>query len=113
MKDWVAFSLAMLGTFATQASACAGEPDAALRKAVSLYASFDDAVRGDFGGGALDLATRFNHPTEKGELVSENGCDGKVFRIANGKDKSGGALEVVDVLPRNGRLFSLSQGNMA
>ena len=48
-------------------SVCARAGDAELRKAVTLYASFDDEVRGDFGGGALELSTRFNHPTKKGQ----------------------------------------------
>ena len=36
-----------------------------LLKAVTFYASFDTAVRGDFGGGELTLSTRSNHKTEK------------------------------------------------
>ena len=34
-----------------------GEEDAELLKAVTLYASFDTAVQGDFGGGVLTLST--------------------------------------------------------
>src|SRR5262249_41368892 len=33
---------------------------AALRQAATFYASFDEAVRGDFGRGALEPGTRFN-----------------------------------------------------
>jgi hypothetical protein len=94
-------------------SADAQEDDAALRKAVTFYASFDDSVKGDFGGGELTLSTRFNHETEKGKFVFEKGYDAKVFRIAAGKGKSGGALEVVDVLPRNGRVFFPAKNNLA
>ena len=90
------------------------EPDrAGLRKAVTFYASFDEAVKADFGGGGLTLATRFNHPTEKGKFVFEKGFDDKVFRIARDKGKHGGCLEVVDVLPRNGRVFFPVKGNLA
>src|SRR5262245_23471587 len=76
-----------------------------LMKAVSFYASFDEEVRGDVGGGGLTLDTRSNHPTEKGQFVFEKGFDAKVFRIARDKGIHGGALEVTDVLPNNGRVF--------
>src|SRR5207244_8773303 len=72
-----------------------------------------EQVKGDFGGGELTLATRFNHPTEQGKFVFEKGFDAKVFRIAPGKGVHGGALEVVDVLPRNGRIFFPAKGNLA
>jgi Concanavalin A-like lectin/glucanases superfamily len=93
----------------------ADEPvdEAALRKAVTFYASFDEAVQGDFGGGELTLSTRFNHPTEKGKFVIEKGFDSKVFRIAKGKGAHGGALDCTDVLPRNGRIFFPAKGNIA
>src|SRR5262245_2548009 len=87
--------------------------DKAIRAAVTLYASFDDAVRGDFGGGTLNFGTRFNHPTEKGRFVFEKGLDKEVFRIAKNKGISGGALEIVDVLPQNGRIFFPAKGNIA
>lgn len=86
---------------------------AALRMAVMFYASFDEAVRGDFGGGGLELSTRFNHETEAGKFVFESGFDAAKFRIAAGKGIHGGALEAVDVLPRNGRIFFPLQGNLA
>jgi hypothetical protein len=84
-----------------------------LRKAVTFYASFDDEPAADFANGAKTLSTRFNHPTEKGQFVFENGFDPKVFRIARGNGIHGGALEVVDVLPRNGRVFFPLAGNLA
>jgi hypothetical protein len=84
-----------------------------LLKAVTFYASFDDDVRGDVGGGKLTFDTRFNHPTEKGEFVYEKGFDAKAFRIAKSKGIAGGALEAVDVLPRNGRIFVPAKGNLA
>lgn len=91
-----------------------GSTDAAeLRQAVSFYASFDEAVRADVGGGQKTLDTRFNHPTQPGQFVFEKGFDAKVFRIAPGRGIQGGALEAVDVLPNNGRVFFPAQGNLA
>jgi hypothetical protein len=87
--------------------------EATLRKAVTLYASFDDEVKADTGGGKLTLKTRFNHPNAKGKVVFEDGFDSKAFRIAKGKGIHGGALECVDVLPNNGRIFFPARGNLA
>jgi len=84
-----------------------------LLKSVTFYASFDDAVRADFGGGELTLSTRSNHKTEKGAFVFEKGYPASAFRIAPGKGISGGALEAVDVLPDNGRIFFPAKGNIA
>jgi hypothetical protein len=80
---------------------------------VTFYASFDEALRGDFGGGGLELSTRRNHPTEKGAFVFEEGFPADAFRIAPGKGVSGGALEAVDVLPGNGRIHFPAKGNLA
>jgi hypothetical protein len=85
----------------------------AMLKAVTLYASFDDAVKADVGDGDLTLSTRFNDEKEAGKFVFEKGFNDKAFRIA--KDKGiggGGALECVDVLPRNGRIFFPAKGNI-
>ena len=90
----------------------AAEPDE-LRRAITFYASFDVKARGDRGGGELDLQTRSNHATEKGQFVFEKGIDAKVFRIAADKGVHGGALEAMDVLPRNGRVFFPLKGNLA
>jgi lysophospholipase L1-like esterase len=84
-----------------------------LRDAVTFYASFDEKVGGDTGGGELTPATRYNSESQKGRFVVEKGLDAKVFRIARGKGVSGGALEVTDVLPRDGRLFFPAKGNLA
>jgi Concanavalin A-like lectin/glucanases superfamily len=87
--------------------------NADLIKSVSFYASFDTAVEGDFGGGALTPSTRANHKTEKGAFVFAKGFPEKAFRIAAGKGIAGGALEAVDVLPDNGRIFFPARGNIA
>jgi hypothetical protein len=93
--------------------AAAGTDEAELRKAVTFYASFDEAVKGDFGGGELTPSTRSNHKTEKGAYVIEKGAPEKAFRIAAGKGISGGALEAIDVLPDNGRIFFPAKGNIS
>ena len=86
--------------------------EAALRKAVSFYASFDEALAPDVGAGTL--STRFNDDKQAGKFVFENGFDAKVFRIAKGKGVAGGGcLEATDVLPRNGRIFFPAKGNLA
>lgn len=86
----------------------AAEPDD-IRKAVTLYASFDTEVRADRGGGELALNTRFNN-----EFVAVvKGINAKVFRIAKEKGINGGALDATDVLPRNGRIFFPAKGNIA
>ena len=87
--------------------------DAGLLRSATFYASFDEAVRADFGGGGLDLSTRSNHKTEKGAFVHEKGFPASAFRIAPGRGISGGALEAVDVLPDNGRIYFPAKGNLA
>jgi hypothetical protein len=87
-------------------------PSTPLEKAVTFHASFDEAVRGDFGGGKLTPGTRTNHESEAGKFIFQPGIDDQVFRIA-GKGAHGGALEPTDVLPRNGRIFFPAKGNIA
>jgi len=87
--------------------------DEQIRKAVTFYASFDESQRADFGGGDLTLSTRSNHPAEKGQYIFEEGFNAGVFRIAKGKGIQGGALEPVDILPSNGRIFFPARGNLA
>ncbi len=92
----------------------AAEPkESALVKSATFYASFDEGLKADFGGGELTLSTRFNHPTEQGQFVFQKGVDDKAFRIARTRGKHGGCLEAVEVLPRNGRIFFPARGNLA
>jgi hypothetical protein len=84
-----------------------------LVKAVLLYASFDEAVRANFGGGSLTLSTRTNDPKDKTKFIFKKGFNSNVFRIAPNKGIQGGALEVVDVLPSNGRIFFPAKDNIA
>ncbi len=92
--------------------AAAADPST-LGEAVALYASFDQALGAERGGGGLALATRYNHPTEKGQFIIEKGIDGRVYRVAKNRGVHGGALEATDVLPRNGRIFFPARGNIA
>jgi hypothetical protein len=85
----------------------------AIRQAVTLKASFDEAVRADYGRGELGLSTRFNHETEQNRFVFEKGFDATVFRVARNAGIVGGALEARDLLPRNGRIFFPAQRNIA
>lgn len=90
------------------------DPDTAkLRKAVTFYASFDEKIQGDVGGGKLAPSTRYDHPEKKGQYLIEPGYPKKAFRIVKGGGVHGGALEGVDVLPRRGRLFFPMKGNLA
>ena len=82
------------------------------RQALIFYASFDEAVRADVGDGQKTPDTRFNHPTEPGQFVFEQGFNTQVFRIAPGQGIHGGALEALDVLPNNGRIFFPARGNL-
>ena len=91
--------------------AAAAEPDA-IRKAATFYASFDEDVRGDFGG-SLVASTRTNHPTEKGQFVFEKGVDAKALKIAPGKGVSGGALEITGPPARGGWAHFPAKGNLA
>ena len=93
---------------------CASAPGGrGLLESVTFYASFDEEIRGDAGGGEMRPSTRYNHKTEKGAFVVEKGAPEKAFRIAAGKGIAGGALEAVDVLPDNGRLYFPAKGNIA
>ncbi len=83
-----------------------------LLKSVTFYASFDRSVNADFGGGDLSVSTRTNHKTEKGVFDYQKGYPEKAFRIAEGKGIAGGALEAVDILADNGRLYFPAKGNI-
>jgi len=113
-----ALSGVLLGLlFGSCPTATADEKD--LRKAVTFYASFDESVKADFGGGQRGPDTRINREMPKPAPGSaqlydiEKGFDNKVFTIAKSKGIAGGALEAVDVLPKNGRIFYPAKGNIA
>ena len=83
-----------------------------VRDAVTFYASFDDEVKADVAGGEKTLSTRKGDLKTK-KFTFEKGFSDKAFRIAKDKGKSGGALECLDVLPDNGRIFFPAKGNVA
>ena len=113
MSKWEVLSSAVFcGALFLLAAPLAVGDEGALRKAVSFYASFDDALSPDVGTGTP--STRFNDEKDANKHVFEKGFDGTVFRVAKGKGiAGGGCLEAVDVLPRNGRIFFPAQGNLA
>jgi Concanavalin A-like lectin/glucanases superfamily len=111
MRHRIRFSLALV---VLGLPAAAGRADeAAVRKAVTFYASFDEAVKGDFGGGDREAGTRYPHSTEKGQFLFQKGFDSTVLKIAKGKGVAGGAFEATDVLPKNGWLYFPVKGNLA
>ncbi len=109
----VGYLIVFVSLAASAATTLADSNEEDLTSAVTFYASFDESVKGDFGGGNLLPSTRSDHPTEKGKYVVEQGFSAKALRIAKGKGIHGGALEGFDVLPRRGRMFFAVKGNLA
>lgn len=108
------FALAATGVLAMVVAATSQTgSDASLRSAVSFYASFDQAPRGDVGDGDLNLWTRSEHETVKGQHDHAHGFDAKLVRVAPGKGVHGGALELTGDLPRNGILYFPARGKLA
>mgnify|MGYP002623735573 CR=1 FL=1 len=95
------------------ATASAAEPAQKLEEAVLLYASFDEKLAADFGGGELELHTRTDDPERAGQFLHRRGAPSSAFRIAEGKGVSGGSLECTDVLPQRGRIYFPAAGNIA
>jgi hypothetical protein len=110
-RSLLALALAGVALIPSSARDDKADPKAVL-DAVTLYASFDEEVKADKGGGDLTLSTR-KGDLKKKSYTFEKGVSDKAFRIAKGKGKSGGALEAVDVLPDNGRIFFPAKGNIA
>lgn len=106
----LALSLAACGTPMKESSASGSD---AILDSLVFYASFDREIVGDVGGGGLKADTRFDHETEKGEFVFEEGIAGDAFRILPDAGIHGGALEAGDILPRRGRLYFPAKGNLA
>ncbi len=102
----------LLGACASDDSAPEENP-AAMLDAVTLYASFDRSVAADFARGPGQLRTRYGALSNPEAFRFEDGYPRDVFRVAEGAGVSGGALEALDVLPENGRIFYPAQGNLA
>lgn len=86
--------------------------DAALRKAVTFYASFDEKAEGDFGGGDLQLWTRSDDPAENGKKVIRPGYDRSRVGIVKDGGISGGALEIREQPPDNAFIFFKAGGKL-
>jgi hypothetical protein len=88
--------------------------ETALRQAVTFYASFDEAVKGDMGGGDLTVFTgvRPSQDAAKPTPLPRPGFDPKVFSISKNKGIAGGCLKANDVLAGNGRIFFRAKGNV-
>jgi hypothetical protein len=86
--------------------------DAALHKAVTLYASCDEWPEADVAAGEMTLWTRTNDPKAKGKFVHKTGFDAQVFKISK-KGVHGSCLEVTDTLPDNGRIYFPMKKNLA
>ncbi|OAI47224.1 hypothetical protein AYO44_09905 [Planctomycetaceae bacterium SCGC AG-212-F19] len=84
----------------------------ALKKAVTLYASFDEAVKADYSGGDGAVYTGVRPEPGKPKPEPIKGVDTKVFTVAK-KGVAGGCLEALDGLPNNGRAFFAAKGNIA
>jgi hypothetical protein len=114
MRHPAACLLLLLAPVAVTGVGADDDPDPkAVRSAVTFYASFDETVAGDAGGGSLAPQTRYTHPTEKGQFVFEKGYEAGVLKVAKGKGVAGGALEATGAQPRGGRLFFPAKGNLA
>jgi sulfatase modifying factor 1 len=94
-------------------AAAARADDNAIRSAATFYASFDEAVSGDFGGGILAPGTRYGTPGEPGKYVFEGGYNKDVYKIDAKAGVHGGALQATDVLPKSGRIYFPAAGNIA
>ena len=92
-------------------------PDAAetnlMRDSLTLYASFDETLDADLANGSNRLRTRYGALDNPGGFRFEDGYPQNVFRVAPEQGVHGGALEALDVLPENGRIFFPAQNNLA
>lgn len=89
----------------------AGE-EAALKSAVTFYASFDESLLPEVGTGPI--MTRSGDPKEPSKFTFEKGFNKDIYKIARGKGVAGGGcLEATDVLPNRGRFFYPVKGNLA
>ena len=102
--------IACVAVVVTVASTDAGD-DAALKKAVTFYASFDESLMPDVGVGPI--VTRSGDPANPAKLTFAPGFNKDVYKIAKGKGIAGGCLEALDVLPNRGRFFYPVKGNLA
>jgi hypothetical protein len=106
-----AFGVLLLGGSLMPSSLAAD--DAALRKAVTFYASFDAKAEGDFGQGDLRLWTRADDLSEKDKKVVRLGYDEENIQIAGDRGVSGGAIEFRGRSNDNAFIFFPAAGKLA
>src|SRR5271154_4613316 len=110
---FLALLSAFVGVYLRFPIFAADADETSLKKAVTFYASFDQAVKADVGAGVLTPFTGVRPEPGKPKPETKPGADEKVFTIAKTKGIAGGCLEAVDVLPNNGRIFFPAKGNIA
>lgn len=103
---------AVILSCAQSSAADAAEPNL-MRDSLTFYASFDETLDADLANGSKLLRTRYGALDNPGGFRFEDGYPKHVFRVAPGQGISGGALEALDVLPENGRIFFPAQNNLA
>lgn len=79
---------------------------------LTFYVSFDETLDPDLANGPTGLRTRYGALNNPGGFRFEDGYPKDIFRIATGQGVHGGALEALDVLPENGRIFFPAQSNL-
>ena len=84
-----------------------------MRDSLTFYASFDETLDADLANGSNRLRTRYGALDNPGGFRFEDGYPQNVFRVAPEQGVHGGALEALDVLPENGRIFFPAQNNLA
>lgn len=108
----IALVLSVILTASPESNIGPEVPAAAIRKSVTMYASFDKSIKVDRGGGEREVRTRHDHSTEKGKHVYESGYPENAFQIAP-IGIHGGCLDAVDVLANRGRLFFPAAGKIS
>ena len=107
MKGYIPAALALV-----LAACSGGEGTVNLRESVTLYASFDESLEADFARGAAAMRTRYGALNNPAGFRFEDGVPA-AYRVASGGGARGGALEAVDTLPENGRIFFPAEQNLA
>jgi len=83
-----------------------------MRDSLIFYASFDETLDADLALGQGSLRTRFGALNDPDGFRFEDGYPQGVFRVAPGQGVHAGALQALDVLPDNGRIFFPAQSNL-
>ena len=108
---WLQLSVLIVGV-SEIGLAANDDPVAPLLRAVTFYASFDETLTADYGDGSHAPRVRFDHPTQKGTYEYADKISADVFRIVKQKGIAGGALHGLKAMPRRGRMFYPTKGNL-